>query len=269
MIDLDWPSEIVDLEQISAHPNILVFAKSGAGKTVWATSDDKVLVLNFEPEGTLSARNMGNRAKEWTIRNWSDFEKALDWLKSLASQGNPMPFEVLVIDSITAMQKVLMRWIMDEMLVKKPHRDPDIPDMPEYLRNQLILVRKVKELNDLPVMVVYTALVRKEMDPEGNEFLFPSIQGKGYEIAQSILAMMTSYGYLFVKVRKKDGKTVVVDGVPVKDRYIMWEDSGVMQGKDRSCTLAPFTKNLTLKAVRERMERTSQGNGGNQEEKKK
>jgi AAA domain-containing protein len=259
------PPEIVELEAISPHPNLLVFAKSGAGKTVWACSDDSVLVLNCEPEGTLSAKQLGSKAKEWTCRTYKDFVAAVEWLKGLVDRDEPIPFKVISIDSITALQKLLMRDILDGVISVKPHRDADIPDRPEYLKNQLVIQRIVKEVNDLPVMVVWTSLVRKETDPEGNDFLFPAVQGKGYEIAQSILAMMTSFGYLYVKVRRnKDSGKPIIDPTtkaPIRDRYIMWEDSGVMQGKDRTCVLGPYTRNLTLKQVRERIENAGiQGN---------
>ncbi|AYN58027.1 Sak4-like ssDNA annealing protein [Mycobacterium phage Fowlmouth] len=252
------PSEIVGLEEISPYPNILIFAKSGAGKTVWGCSDDRVLVLNCEPEGTLSAKMLGSKARQWTIRNYKDWEKATDWLKRLVEEGKSIPFDVVFVDSLTALQKILMRDILDDVVAKKPSRDPDVPDRPEYLKNQLVLMRQVRELNALPVVVVWSALVKKEVDPEGNEFLFPDIQGRGYGLAQEVLADMTCFGYLYVKPRRNaQGKRLVDKDTrkPLSDRIIQWEDMGSMQGKDRSTVLGASTKNKTLKEVRERMQK--------------
>ena len=67
---------------------------------------------------------------------------------------------------------------------------------------------------------------------------------------------MTSYGYMFLKERKgKDNKPVVLNGRRVRDRFIMWETSGSMQGKDRTMVLGEYTKNITLREIRERIEK--------------
>lgn len=249
------PPEIVSLEDVAPHPNILVFGKSGVGKTVLAGSDDRVLILNCENEGVLSAKRLGSKAKQWNCPTFKDFEKAVNWLKRQAEQGNSIPFDWVVVDTLTTLQKNLMRDILDTVIAAKPMRDADIPDRPEYLKNQLVLGRIVKELNDLPVNTLWLAHVMSQQDPEGEEFMYPAVQGGKYVLAQQILAMMTSYGYMFVKQRTKDGKPVVLNGKRIRDRFIMWETSGSMQGKDRTNVLGEYTKNITLKEIRERMER--------------
>lgn len=252
----ELPAEIVALEDVSPHPNILVFGKSGVGKTVFAGSDDRVLILNCENEGTLSAKRMGSKAKQWNIRTFKDFEKATNWLKRLVEKGEKIPFDWVVVDTISTLQKILMRDILDTVIAAKPSRDPDIPDRPEYLKNQLVLSRVVKELNDLPVSTLWLAHVMSQQDPEGEEFLYPSVQGGKFVLAQQILAQMTSYGYMFLKERKgKDNKPVVLNGRRVRDRFIMWETSGSMQGKDRTMVLGEYTKNITLREIRERIEK--------------
>ena len=254
-IDVKLQVEIVDLEDVSPHPNLLIFAKSGAGKTVLGASDDNVLILNTEPEGTLSAQRSntkGNNVKEWPIRTIADMDKAYDWLLTLAEKDQEIPFKWVVIDSLTEYQDIDMRELLAQGVSKKPSKDAYVPEWQDYLKNQKRIVRRVKEFNQLPVNMLYTCLVTNHTDPEGNEFLFPAIHGKKYEIAQLICAQMTSYGYLFVKPRYE-----VIDGKKKKagnDRFVIWEDSGSMQGKDRSTVLAPYTKNLTLKQMRERMD---------------
>jgi AAA domain-containing protein len=248
------PPEIVSLEDVAPHPNILIFGKSGVGKTVFAGSDDRVLILNCENEGVLSAKRLGSKAKEWRCPTFKDFERAINWLKRQNEQGKEIPFDWVVVDTVSTLQKLLMRDILDTVVAAKPSRDADIPDRPEYLKNQLVLARVVKELNDLPVNTLWLAHVMTQTDPEGEEFMYPSVQGGKYVLAQQILAQMTSYGYMFVKLRTKDGKPVTQNGKRIRDRFIMWETSGSMQGKDRTNVLGEFTKNITLKEIRQRME---------------
>lgn len=254
-IEVTLPSEIVDLEDISSHPNLLVFAKSGAGKTVFATSDDDVLLINTELEGEISgarSKTKGRNVKQWPIRSVADMDRVYNWALGLAEKGKPIPFKWFIIDSLTEYQEIDMKELLLEGCSRKSNKDPYVPEWQDYLKNQKRIVRRVKEFNQLPVNILYTCLVTNHTDPEGNEFLFPAIHGKKYEVAQMICAQMTSYGYLFVKPRIE-----IVDGKKKrtgKDRFIIWEDSGSMQGKDRTYALAPFTKNLTLKQLRERIE---------------
>lgn len=257
----ELPPEIIGLEDISPHPNVLVFGKSGVGKTVLAGSDNKVLIINCEAEGTISAKRMGSTAKQWNVKTWDDFIKATDWVKSMSERceraGRPFPFDWVAVDTITTLQnRILMRGVMDEALERNRNRDPDVPDKAEYLKNQLRLQRQIKDLNDLPVRMFYTAHVMQQTDPEGNEFLFPMIQGGKFIVAQAVLAMMTSFGYMYDKVREKDKKPVIDPATKnlVKDRFILWETYEDKQGKDRTGVLGSITKNLTLKDIRERME---------------
>jgi hypothetical protein len=249
----ELPSEIVDLESVSAHPNILIFSKPKAGKTTWACSDDNTLLINCEVEGEISAANsetLGRDVKQWPVRKYEDFRKCTEWLKELVRQGKTIPFQWIVVDTLSTLQdRQMMRYVLDKMLVSKPNRNKFIPDKPEYLENQLMLVQDIKELCDLPVNVIFLAHVMQQTDPEGVDFYYPQIQGSKYKVAQQILSMVTSYGYMFVKDVKKDGKPT-----GRKDRYIMWEDSGHMQGGDRTGVFGQYTKNVTLKELRVRLE---------------
>lgn len=251
----DLPEDMVDLETIVPYPNLLVFSKPKAGKTTWACSDDKILLLNAESGGDVSAARSdikGSHIKQWPIPKYDDFENALNWLKNCADRKGKIPFNWVVFDTITTFQdRQLMRFVMEKMHARRPDRNLWIPDKPEYFENQQILVQRVKELCDLPVGIIILAHTMEKTDGEGEEFYYPQIQGGGIRVAQQILAGMTSYGYMYVKTRvDKDKKPVIHSGKPVKDRYIMWEDFKKMQGGDRLGVLGQFTKNVTLKEIR-------------------
>jgi hypothetical protein len=262
---MEFPPEVVDLEDIDPNPNILIFSKPKAGKTVWACSDDKVFLINCEVNGEVSANSdrvpeefKSKSRKQWKVRKYEDFEACLEWLKSLADAG-PMPFNWVVLDTITTLQdRQMMRYCLDKMLKKKPDRNKYVPDKPEYLETQQMIVQKVKELCDLPVGVIITAHLMEQEDPEGNSFYYPKIQGGKFVTAQAILSFVTSYGYMYVKTRKKDGKPVIQNGEAVKDRYIMWEDNDKMQGGDRTGVFGQFTKNVPLRELRLRLEAKAQ-----------
>lgn len=249
------PPEIVPLESVAPHPNLLVYARSGSGKTVFAGSDDDVLILNTEPEGEISARNLGSKASQWKIRTPKDLDKVYDWAMTLAERGEEIPFKWFVLDSLTTYQRIDMDEILEEGVAKKSEKDPFVPEWKDYLKNQRRIERRVKEFNNLPVNMLYTCLTMDRQDVEGNDFVFPQIHGKEYEVAERICALMTSYGFLFTRPKYQ-----MIDGKKRQrgvERLIQWETIGSTHGKDRSMALAPGTRlpeRNALKYIRERME---------------
>lgn len=255
----ELPSEIVPLEAVAPHPNILVYARSGTGKTVFAGSDDSVLILNTEPEGEVSARNLGSKAKQWKIHSSKDLDKVYDWAMSLVESGKRIPFKWFCFDSLTTYQRIDMDELLEEGVAIKSAKDPFVPEIKDYLKNQRRIVRRIKEFNQLPVNMLYTCLTMDKVDTEGNEFVFPQIHGKDYEVAEQVCASMTSFGYLFTKPKTKvvDGQRKRIAGI---DRYIQWETMRNVPGKDRTLALAPYTKlpeRDALKYIRERMEKAA------------
>lgn len=242
--------KIVPLESTSHYVNLLVYGKSGVGKTVLAGSDD-ALIISTEEGGTLSAQRFGSKAHVWHAKKWPDIEEAYDYLAGLG-ETTGIPYKFVAIDSLTSAQAMCMSWILEVQYSRKPSsRDIDIAEIQDWLKYQNMFMRKVKEFNALPCNMLYTALIRSEIDQDGNPFVLPDIQGKGYQYAQGIAALMTSYGLMEVRTREveKDGKKQLQ-----QFRQITWMDRGVAQGKDRTRCLAPQTKNLSLKQIRELIE---------------
>jgi hypothetical protein len=247
--------DIVGLDAVAPHPNFLVFGGSGSGKTVLGGSDDRVLFISIEAEGTLSARRMKSNGRQVVCGHWDDvdafYEKAAAW----AETETGIPFTWFVFDSLTVGQDILMDKILED-------KNLEVEGWPEYRRNQKLLLRTIKRFNALPVNMLWLALDRLETDPDGNDFYCPEIHGKGYSIAMQVAAQMTSYGYLQVSTEKvprlKDGKPVMKDGKPqsrvVSHRDIWWQDIKTLRGKDRTLALAPRTRDLTLRQIRQKVE---------------
>lgn len=244
--------QIVDLADDIPKWNILVHADSGAGKTVFAGSDDKVLFLAPEDSGTLSALRMGSTAQKIRVRHWNDIREAVEYL-----EDNPdvlAGFDVLAVDSLTEMQKMCMAAILESSRAERLSKgqDPDTPQIQDYGKLHVLFENLVRRINELNINVLYTALSRKVEDADHNEFLVPEITGKDYGVAMKIVALMTSYGHLRVELVEVPAPT---DDNPdltkiVKRRTIYWEDTGTIRAKDRTTRLAPFTVNAKLKQIR-------------------
>lgn len=241
----------VDIEDLDGSINMMVYGDAGVGKTVFAASADNVLFLAPEAN-TVSARRQGLKAKVWPIKNWDDLESAYSWLYD--NQDN-LPFNWVVIDTLDRMQSVLMVDILQQAHKENAKRSLVIPAQPDYLENQIKIQKMVLAFVELPVNMLFLAHAKKDTDEEGEPFLTPDIQGKGSQISQSICAMMSCYGYMRI-MRLRNPNTD--SGKPfIRQRRIIWEDTGVIRGKDQYDVLAPYTniknfrnpksKGLTLK----------------------
>ena len=246
------PIQIVDLADDIPKWNILIHADSGAGKTVFAGSDDRVLFLAPEDSGTLSALRMGSSAQKIRVRHWNDIREAVEYL-----EDNPdilAKYDVLAVDSLTEMQKMCMAAILESSRAERLSKgqDPDTPQIQDYGKLHVLFENLVRRINELDVNVLYTALSRKVEDADHNEFLVPEITGKDYGVAMKIVALMTSYGHMRVELVEVPSPTPDNPDLTktVKRRTIYWEDTGTIRAKDRTTRLAPFTVSAKLKQIR-------------------
>lgn len=255
---VELPSNIISLQDEDEFNNLLIYADSGVGKTVFAGSDDDVLFVAPEDNGTVSAKRFGSTAKKWKIhdgaKGWDDVLAAFTWLKSL----NPIPFNWVVLDSLTEMQDMCMRKIIEEGLEINPSRDPDTPQLQDWIPYQNRFMRMVKAFNALEVNMLYTALQMDEEDEDGDKVVLPMMQGKGTQYSKKVVSTMTSFGHMRV-ARKKVGTDD--DGAAKYEefRVIQWKASKTVMAKDRTRCLEPKTiigegKLGGLKDVRELLE---------------
>lgn len=243
------PDQIMDLHEFDESINLMVYGPSGVGKTVFGGSAEKVLFVAVE-KGTVSAKRQNSSAKVWPVHEWNDLEAAFTWL-----QDNPKVFDWVVLDSITEMQQLAIRDILRKAHEENTSRDLDIPAIQDHQKWQNIYKRFITSFVDLPVNVLFTALVRTAEDEDKEQFLTPDIQGKNYQLSQYTCGQMSAYGYmssLKVALKDEDGK-VVLDTrgkkIPHIVRRITWRDTGVIRGKDRYNVLEPYTEDLTLADV--------------------
>lgn len=248
------PDNIIALQDEDEYVNLLVYADSGVGKTVFCGSDDDVLFIAPEDNGTLSAKRFGSSAKKWKIHSWMDIVAAYEWLYD----QEPIPFNWICLDSLTEMQDMCMRQILDEAVEMNPGRDPDVPQLQDWQPYFERFKRLVKGFNSLPVNVIYTALQQDEENEDGEKVVLPMLQGKGTQYAKKCASWMTSFGHMKVQ-RKKTGTDE--DGTAIYDefRVIQWKASKTIMAKDRTRCLEPRTvigegKLNGLKDVRELLE---------------
>jgi hypothetical protein len=216
-----------------------VVASSGFGKTVFCGTAPKVLILSTDPEGTLSAKKMGSKAKEWKIRKWEDHEDSItEAYKYLRDEGCEV-FDWVCIDNITEAQQLAKERCMELGKSNNSKLDEFIPTPNDYQRSQNMLIQMVKKFHDLPINVIWTAHRTENEDGEGEPYYGAAIHGQKGAIAQQVLGYMNIVAMGEV-IEGEDGKEV---------RRFYFTHRGPYRGKDRFIVLLPYRDGLDVRRM--------------------
>lgn len=235
------------------HWNILLYADPGAGKTVFAGSDLRVLFVVPEVNGLLSAQTMGSKADRILCPTWEILKNTYEWFDE--NPDELADYDVISIDSASEMQFLAKDYVlrMGAEEKRRKGRDPDKMEIQDYGSMHEILEMMVRGYNDLPINVLYTSTAKMVEGPDKEPFLVPDLQGKKeYGVAMKIASLMTSYGYMRIETHDVPAPTEADSKAlkQVRRRVIYWEDTGTIRGKDRTNRLKPFTINANLQQVR-------------------
>jgi Cdc6-like AAA superfamily ATPase len=239
----DFEAGMFDLDGASEFKNILVFGDSGVGKTVLAgTCPGRVLFLAGEP-GYISAARQGAKGTVRIIADPATALAAADWLDG----GGASKFDWIVVDGLGTMQnKFLLTYAaeaFDANPAKRAHRN--LPDKPDYFNAQNFIKSWVSRMIDVPANVLFTAHAMRPENDEGERVVYPSIQGKGYEVSNYICGLMHSVGYMSTRVKKTTEGAVQI-------RRTLWKHTRddntetTYFAKDQFDAMVPFTDDKTM-----------------------
>ena len=208
-----------DLADFNESINILVCGDSGVGKTPFAAMAPKAVILSTE-KGSISAKRFGSQAKLMRCPTWEHVLAGLQYIDE-----HPDEFDWMVVDSLTKMQVLQIRWILERVHEENETRDLDIPAIADHQKWQNMFKRFVDRIIDMDVNVIFiTTLMHKE-DAEGDDLVMPDIQGKDYAIAQYVCQQMDGVYVLKAKTDKETGEpywrllTKFREPYFAKDRY--------------------------------------------------
>lgn len=239
------PSEIRNIKDIKDYINMCIYAENGVGKTVLGAQLPKPLFFGCEM-GTLSAKQQGLDADIWPTIDFDEFLKAKKWLTvNCVKQG--FPYEWLVVDTGTALDQSIFRWILEKEYAENPEKrsDEDLPQLQDWNLRYMKFRRQVAELNALPINVLWLSHVLN-VEINGKEKLLPAVDSspkKGYMEARSFAASHHIIGYyehchLNVPDPNDKSKKVLTkarritfagdDRITAKDRFNTFGDKVVM-----------------------------------------
>jgi hypothetical protein len=201
----DFEKEIVRLESASESINMLIFGDANAGKTRLAgTLTGKNFWLFGEP-GWKSAARGGATGFGHAIRNAADAWAAVEWLEYRERYRR---YGWVIIDGGSWVQeRVRLNYAAEAFDInptKRQHRN--LPDKPDYFNTQNWVKSWMARMVDMPINLLLTCHAWRTDETDAELLVFPGIQGKVTETANTVCGLMDAVGYLEKRrVRSKDG----------------------------------------------------------------
>lgn len=193
------PPTIIDIEDLEEPMNILCHGDTGSGKNRLWGHLPRMVILVIET-GSVSIKKAGIKGvKIIRCRSWPDIVGAYEWLRD-----HPDEFDWVMIDSITKAQSMCIRHIMEMVVLANPERDDKIPAQGDHFKWQLSIKQMVEDFNELDINTIWLARSMVKENPDGDEIIVPSIEGKDYGISAWVCGEMSLVCYLR-KQRKKKG----------------------------------------------------------------
>jgi len=214
---------------VDPHFNMLVYGKSGVGKTRLAGSAyevpemRRVLYIDIEG-GIMTLRKEFPGVERVRVSSWKDMQKIYN---ALYAGGHG--FATVILDSLTEIQKFNMDEIMRKLVDANEARDEDVPSIREWGKNLEQIRRFVRAFRDLPLNVIFTALEMQREDRMKRPINLPSLSGK---MAGEVAAFLDIVLYYSMKEVNEDGETKQV-------RVLQSAATESTIAKDRSGLLPP------------------------------
>jgi hypothetical protein len=208
-----------DLADFNESINILLHGPSGHGKTVLASGAPRAIFISTE-KGAVAAKRAGSKAR---------LLRAFDWEHVVAAKGHCDitcgPEDWVILDSLTKMQVLMIRWILRTQHAMNASRDLDIPAIQDHQKWQNYFKRFVDSLIEAPYNTIFITTEMRRDDEEGEPIVLPAITGKDYEICDYVRAQMDVVLYYQVTTNKEGERVRRALAQPwapyiaAKDRY--------------------------------------------------
>lgn len=245
----DFEKEIVRLESASESTNWLIFGDANAGKTWLAgTAPGKNFWLFGEP-GWKSASRRGAIGGGHPIRNAAEAWAAVEWLEYRDRYSR---FEWVIIDGMSWVQeRVRLNYAAEAFDINpKTRQHRNLPDRPDYFNTQNFVKTWLARMVDMPVNVLMTCHAWRTDATDAELLVFPGIQGKVTETANTVCGLMDSVGYLEarrIRSRQDPSKSKIVRRLHFEtpDTGPKGDDVRYMVGDKLDC-LGPMVTNPTM-----------------------
>lgn len=156
---------IKPVEEASSKAKVLIYGRNKTGKTVFASTADKVLLVDVDEEGSRSAHS-GAHVLE--VRSFDEVAAIYWWLKAHTQKGD-CPYNAVAIDTITALHAAAIRKVLGEAEDRDPTREPATPDRRIWGRANQLVNNLLMDFRNLNMHVIFLAQERVIVDEDTDE----------------------------------------------------------------------------------------------------
>lgn len=224
-------ARIIDVKKEFKWLKILVYGKPKKGKTAFGASGPKpVLIVDCNDKGTLSVRDFPD-TKVFPMNRWKDIDLIYWYLHS--EKGRK--YKTVVIDNLTSLQNLCMKFVLGDEASRDPTRDPTMPSQPMYGRVGELMGTQILQFRDLPMHVVFLAQEKSTFVGDDDEIpeVYPNVTPKVRDVLTPAVDII---GRIYVKGVASKKK-------PVEHRLLIGQHEIYTTG-DRSRAGLPNVINL-------------------------
>lgn len=239
---------IIPVSESVPYVRCLWYGRNGKGKTRLACSTGvagiKTLIFDVNEEGTQSVKNYPNCFVR-PIKTWEDFIFGYWFLKS----GNH-DYGAVVIDTLTQLQKVCMRQVLNEAEDRDPNRPPNLPQRNQWGQMTETMRPKIYDMRNLPMHVIFVCQERvdkgSDEEEESGDIRARYVPDLSPGVRGDAMAAVGVMGRVYRRPRRT-GKG--------KKEKVIWEtkllvgDHEDYETKDRTGALGYIVRNPTMAQV--------------------
>jgi phage nucleotide-binding protein len=145
---------IVPVSQADPYLKVLMYGRNGMGKTRFACTAPKPLLIDIQEKGTKSVRKYKG-VEVYPARSWKEVVWAYWYLKAGGHE-----YESVILDTLTGMQNVCMVQVLKESGDRDPTKDPKTATMRDWGKLAQLMKEQLLNFRNLDMHVVFTAQER-------------------------------------------------------------------------------------------------------------
>lgn len=182
-----------------------LYGRNKVGKTVFSCSSElKTLIIDCNEKGYASVRGKPN-VDIYEVTRWEEIDPIYWYLRS-----GKHDYQVIVLDTITMLASIGMKWVLKDDLDRDMTRDPLTPDRRSYLKLGEMLKDAIIKFRNLPYHIIFNAQEKTSTDDdeEGNTLIetHPELS----PAPRSVLLSATNIiGRIYVREVEVKGKKVM------------------------------------------------------------
>lgn len=198
--------KIKKASQLARNQNVLVYGDSGTGKTRFAASAPKILMIDVNDKGHDSVRRDFD-PDYIQVEYWREVIDIYWFL-----QEGDHEYESVAIDTVSNLQNICMDFVLGDEASRDASRDPDMPSRQAWGKVGKLMRTQITNYRNLPLNVIFIAQLRAKQvgdeDEEGGEIVYgPEVSPS---IEKTLKAAVGTIGYLTkreVVIRNKKTKS--------------------------------------------------------------